>query len=117
MVLGIVTAQALLGIIAGIIKLFRNGSTFGIYFFAACHKYLGYILLLLTKIQTYLIVDVDGDHPVLWRIMLTVECILFGCYIAIKFCFPTMASRIMPEYEENKYRPVQSVKELQKGEN
>jgi len=48
--------------------------------------------------------------------MLTVECLLFASYVAIKLWFPTLASEIMPKYEESKYRMVESVKELKRDE-
>ena len=52
--LGIIIIQILLGITANVMKMFKNGSTTGIYFFNTCHKYLGYASVIYIKVQTYL---------------------------------------------------------------
>ena len=98
--LPIVLIQLILGIIPSILKLIPSSSPFAIYGFNTVHKYWGYLTLIICKIQCYSLLQTNGNHPELFGLLIASEVIFIFLYVLRAFRFPTMASSIVPKYEE-----------------
>jgi hypothetical protein len=96
-------------------KLFKKSPSLGILGFNTCHKFLGYGLAVLCKFQAYLLVNTNGDHPVLLIILIVVDCILFVLFVYRKLKFPTMSETIMTDYSSQDLKQINSLSELKMG--
>ena len=77
-----------MGFATSILKFLNLSSPFIIYSLNTAHKYIGYTLLLLAKIQVYLILSLDPDLSDLFWGLLGTEMILFTGFILRKLFFP-----------------------------
>ena len=113
-ILSVILAQVLMGLATNIMKQIRSSPTIVIFSLNTAHKYLGYILAFLAKFQAYLIMDFNGDHPVLWKVLTATDCLFAAAFIIQKIWFPTFAKEIMPKYENLGLKSIASVRELKK---
>jgi hypothetical protein len=81
------------------------------------HKYLGYALVLLAKIQNFIMLDAKhNQEPIFWG-LLSAEIVLFLLWSYRIVFFPTLSQKIMPQYPGKTFKMIQSVKELGLVEN
>lgn len=109
--MSIVLVQILFGIASTVLKALPKGSAYGIYISNRVHRYMGYFLVVLAKVQIYLKMDQDGTF---WA-LLVVDLLLMVTFIIQKLVFPSMAESIIPDYERNAYNKVRSLKELRRS--
>ena len=113
-ILIMIIIQVILGIVSNVMKFMKNSSTIVIFGSNTVHKYLGYILVLFSKFQMYLIIEFNGLHPTFWKLLAAIDGFLLLAFILQKVLFPTFASQIMPNYEKLECKNVKSVKELKR---
>ena len=115
-ILAIIFLQVLMGLATNILKNFRKSPTLAIYILNKGHKYTGYVLTILAKVQSYLIIQTNGDDPDLFRALISIDAIWLAAFIFIKIWWPSLGQRVMPSYKDLSCQMVMSVKQLRKDE-
>lgn len=78
------------GIIAKALPCLRNSSSsYTIYIIARIHKTLGYLLIILCKVQTYMAIDHAGEIFKFW-VLLAVDVILCVLFVVRKITMKKM---------------------------
>jgi hypothetical protein len=111
-ILSIIMAQILLGFTSNIMKQVRKSPPLAQFVINKCHKYLGYILLILAKIQVFLHIGRYDEDRSTFDALLAVEVILFVLFVARKLLYPTMTKKIMPHFDDYALKKVQTLKEV-----
>jgi hypothetical protein len=86
-----------LGIVSKILQLIPWSHPYPIYFLNTAHKYLGYGLMVLAKIQVFLILNLEEDERGLFWGLLASEIVLFILWAISKLFFPKMQGTTIPE--------------------
>ena len=118
-ILAVVSIQILLGLTTNILKQFRRSPPFSIHVVKWCHRCLGYALLILGKVQIYLVLNyfkVKEDKNELFVGLLIADCVLLVVLFVRKVYFPNMGKTIMLDYSEARLDSVKSVKQLNRSE-
>ena len=89
-IVSIIFAQVLMGFATNILKQISWSSPLAIYSLNKAHKYTGYALVILAKIQVYLILNLDPDTNQLFWALLGTEIVLFVAFILRKITFSTL---------------------------
>ena len=100
--------QLLLGIISKGLQLIKWSHPYLIYYMNTSHKYLGYVLMVLCKIQVFLKLDLREELESTFWGLLAAEIVMFIIWILCKVFFFKMEQIALPKYEE-KYKRVQSL--------
>ena len=112
----IILVQVSLGIATGIMKQLSWSIPVTIFSLNTAHKYTGYALVCLAKIQAYLIMNVEHNYGMFWSLMI----FDIGALVALvwrKKTFPTLSQTIVADYKNISLKPVLSLMELKKGKN
>ena len=93
----VILLQVISGTITQVNKLFRkNCHPYVIYFVNIFHKYLGYPIVIVAKVQTYL--KLYTNYRKLFWILMGIEILLVLLWLLHKLFFPTMSKTIAPLY-------------------
>lgn len=102
--------QFLLGVIKFSLIFFNKGNSLGIYIIKIAHKFLGYGLLILAKVQIFLIITPkDSDYSILLGWEIAVGIIFFYRL----YSFPKMEKTILPSQAVRK--TVTSFSQIENG--
>jgi hypothetical protein len=98
-----------IGILSRLMQLNRKSSSTGIFILNVIHKYLGYSLLILCKIQIYIKLEVI-NKGVMVVALITADAILLALLVVRKVVWPTMSEKNMSHNYD--YAIVPEVKSL-----
>ena len=91
-----IAVQIVCGIIARALPCLRNrSSSYTIYIIARIHKTLGYLLVILCKVQTYMALEHAGENLKFW-VLLAIDGILCLLFVVRKITMKKMQYRSIP---------------------
>jgi hypothetical protein len=93
-IFGVMGLQLILGVIKFALICFNKGSSFAIYIIKAIHKYLGYALVIVCKVQTFLILSSARRE---YLILIGCEILVGIVFFYRVLTFPRLTSTLLPD--------------------
>jgi hypothetical protein len=110
----LILLQLLLGILSKVLQIISWSHPYLIYFSNIIHKYLGYGLIILCKVQVFLILNLDEELVSTFWGLIAAETVLGGLWLVCKVLFFKMEEDVIPKYSQEVQVVVDSVTALER---
>lgn len=112
--MAIILVQIILGSLSSILRYLSFPNSILIYWLNVCHKYLGYLLITLAKIQAYLMIGIEykGEYGFIYGLVAS-DTFLFVLLLARKAAWPTLSAKILPHNHKNICKLVRNLSEIE----